>query len=113
MRGDARRHAHRLLVFRIRAGDSQQAHQRRQGDGAKYAGRDDEGGVRKGAPPVFSARPMAMGAVTDFGASEASSSGDPPRNLPISTALAMAVTEPTSSDARIGRALAFTLSRLR
>ncbi len=41
-----------------------------------------------------------MGAVTDFGASEATNSGDPPRNLPISTALAMAVTEPTSSDAR-------------
>ena len=31
--------------------------------------------VRKGAPPIRSERPMAMGAVTDLGASDAASRG--------------------------------------
>ena len=61
--------------------------------------------VRNGAPPSRSDKPMAMGEVTDFGASDAAISCEAPSSLAIATTLTIATTEPTQSEAAIGRAV--------
>ena len=56
---------------------------------------------------------MAIGAVTDFAASEARISRGAPNAQATSTAEAMAVIEPATSAAHIGRRLRRTAARLR
>ncbi len=55
-----------------------------------------------GRPPIFSATPIAIGIVADLGASDISSSCDPPSSQAMPTADAIAATEPTSSATPIG-----------
>ena len=53
--------------------------------------------VRSGKPPISRATPMAIGAVTDFGATEATRAPEPPSALASRTALATPVSEPATS----------------
>ncbi len=66
-----------------------------------------------GRPPIFSAMPIAIGAVTDFGASESSVAGEAPSAQAMPTALPSASSEPAASAPAIGSASRFTLSHSR
>ena len=59
--------------------------------------------VKDGKPPIRSAMPIAMGDVTDFGASEVTVSILAPSIAAIATAETTAVTDPASNAATIGR----------
>ena len=69
--------------------------------------------VSAGIPPMASDRAMAMGAVVDFGASEAITVSGAPSAQPTATAVPMAVIDPATSAAHIGRRLRRTAARLR
>ncbi len=58
--------------------------------------------VSAGSPPSVSDMPIATAAVTDFGASDTSTSRGTPKAWATSTAEASATTEPTTSAASIG-----------
>ncbi len=60
--------------------------------------------VSDGRPPSEAAMPMATGAVTDLGASEASVAPDAPRRAATPTAETAAKAEPTSRLTRIASA---------
>ena len=51
--------------------------------------------VSEGKPPIFSAIPMAIGIVADFGASDSSVSVEAPNAHPIATAEPIAVIDPS------------------
>ena len=52
--------------------------------------------VSEGRPPIFSATPMAMGMVTDLGASDSSVCGEAPSSQPMPTADTTAINEPAN-----------------
>jgi len=69
--------------------------------------------VSEGRPPSCSAMPIATGVVTDFGASEASASLEPPSSQAMPTAEAAAVAEPAMMLASTAKADRRTLSNCR
>ena len=69
--------------------------------------------VSVGMPPARSARLMAIGAVTDFGASDAWIARGAPIAAAIATALTIAVSEPQNRAASIGTSAVRTFGRLR
>ena len=64
--------------------------------------------VSEGMPPMRSVMPMAMGVVTDLGASDSSVDWLAPNSQPISTADTMAVRLPASRPASTGSSMART-----
>ena len=58
--------------------------------------------INESEPPICSAMPMASGAVTDFGANEARTTGDAPISQAISTAYSAANAAASGKEARIG-----------
>ena len=64
-------------------------------------------------PPLALARLIAIGVVTDFGPSEASSASGRPNRPPTATALAIETSEPSVSAQTIGTRVARTRPRLR
>ncbi|MNT11298.1 hypothetical protein D3C72_1461710 [compost metagenome] len=58
--------------------------------------------VSDGRPPIFSATPIAIGMVTDFGASERTVSGEAPSSQAMPTADTTATTEPATRPASSG-----------
>jgi hypothetical protein len=68
--------------------------------------------VRVGDPPIPSEMPIATGAVTDFGASDSSTSARTPKAQPMPSALRIAVVEPATSATAIGTSVLRTDFRL-
>ncbi len=66
-----------------------------------------------GKPPIFSAMPIAMGVVTDFGASDSSVAGVAPSTAAIASTDTTAVAAPTHSAHAIGSASRRTLGHSR
>ena len=66
-----------------------------------------------GSPPIFSAMPIAIGAVTDFGTSECTVAAEAPNPCAIATTLTSATVEPATSAPAMGMARRRTLPHSR
>ena len=69
--------------------------------------------VSEGSPPISAEMPIAIGVVTDFGASERIVSMLAPIAAPIVTAETTAASEPAASEAAIGSSVVRTRAKFR